>query len=181
MSWVTARRWQLLVGLIALVILAAVAIAASVHEQRTGTSASVTVAPDLFDQQGDLWGDGAGWETDPNLLVLSAQPDLAAAALAAATPRIMRIDEHGVELTDQQLDEGEPYTPSFIWPVFRTSRGPMLLVDLKGDLPKPQAATIVRTVAEELERRGVQAVITAPTSEERLGDHPDWFPSAPAG
>jgi hypothetical protein len=127
--------------------------------------ARVTVAVDIFDEAGEAHEDG--WETDPFFLVVSEQPDVAAAALIDAGFRFMNIDETGRELQDWEREHSEAYTPNYVSDVFLTTEGPVMTVDVKGWLSRPMGRTMVDVLVEELVGRGLDARVTAPSTATR--------------
>jgi hypothetical protein len=137
---------------------------------------AVTVADDCFDQQGEEWSGGDGWHISPGVMVASDETEPAAAALHAAGQRWMFVDEHGVELDEWQVRFGDALTPSWVSDVFLTNRGPALVADTDGELPRPQGEAMLRIVVEELERSGVSAHVTAPDSDPLGGGLPTWKP-----
>jgi hypothetical protein len=134
----------------------------TVSTEERDEMAKVTTAPDIFDQMGERWeyGLGEGWETSPAFLIETEDADKAAAALQAATPRLFRVTGEGQEV---DLDTHDPYdyTPNWVSPVYTTSKGLVIYVDTKGELPKGMADAMLRIVVEELLAAHVSAHVTA--------------------
>jgi hypothetical protein len=126
--------------------------------------AKVTTAPDIFDRMGARWEDGLGegWETSPVFLVVTEDTDKAVAALRAASPRLLRVNERGQEVNlDASPDE---YTPSYVSEVDVTNEGLEIYVDTDGELPKAMADAMLRIVVEELVAADITAHVTAASS-----------------
>jgi hypothetical protein len=125
-----------------------------------GNSAmSVTVAPDIFDQQGEKFeeGLGEGWEMSPAFLVLSDDEDKAARALHAAAGRFYSVDQFGNELTPAEMTGEFPqYTPNYVSDVYLTVLGPMICTDTKGEVTKDMAEAMLRILVAELRARGIR-------------------------
>ena len=124
--------------------------------------AKVTTEPDIFDRMGERWeyGLGEGWETSPAFLIVTEDPDKAAAALQTATPRLFRVNGQGQEV-DLETHDPYDYTPNYVSPVYTTSKGLVIYVDTKGELPKGMADAMLRIVVEELVAAHVSAHVTA--------------------
>ncbi|MGY3318123.1 hypothetical protein [Arthrobacter sp. TE12232] len=140
---------------------------------------SVTVAPDIFDQQGEKYeeGLGDGWETSPAFLVVSDDQDKAARALYAAAGRFYSVDQDGNELTRAEMTGEYPqYTPNYVSDVYLTDQGPMIWTDTKGELTKGMAEEMLRILVAELRAQGITAHITAPPADLPLDDQRIWRP-----
>jgi hypothetical protein len=136
----------------------------TVSTDATDEVATVTTAPDIFDRMGERWeyGLGEGWETSPVFLVVTQDTDKAAAALRAASPRLMRVNERGQEV-DLEASPDE-YTPGYVSEVDVTNEGLEIYVDTDGELPKAMADAMLRIVVEELVAANVTAHVTAASS-----------------
>lgn len=145
-----------------------------------GNSAvSVTVAPDIFDQQGERYeeGLGDGWETSPAFLVETDDQDKAARALYAAAGRFMSVDQNGKELSPAEMTGDYPqYTPNYVSDVYLTELGPMIVTDTKGELSRGMAETMLLILEAELRAQGTTAHVIAPPADLFLEDHRIWRP-----
>lgn len=140
----------------------------TVSTDATEEVAKVTTAPDIFDQMGERWEDGLGegWETSPVFLVVTEDTDKAAAALQAASPRLMRVGGRGQEVDISAHFSGDPYdnTASYVSEVYVTPEGLVINIDTDGDLPKAMGDAMLRIVMEELVEADVTAHVTTPSS-----------------
>jgi hypothetical protein len=140
----------------------------TVSTDATDEVATVTTAPDIFDRMGERWEVelGEGWETYPVFLVVTEDTDKAAAALQAATPRLMRVGGRGQEVDISADFSGDPYdiTASYVSEVYVTPEGLVINVDTDGDLPKAMADAMLRIIVEELVSADVTAHVTTPSS-----------------
>ncbi len=144
----------------------------------------VSVAPEVFSRHGTT--EPGFWDGDPDFLVVSPEPDRAAAVLHRCTDRLMLVAEDGTELTEDGtglMEDGTEraksafglpvlYTPNYAWPVHRSAGGPVLLMDTKGFLPVPMGQTMLRVLIEELTSAGIAAHITA--SPPDAGEGEEW-------
>lgn len=145
----------------------------TVSTDATKEVAKVTTEPDIFDRMGERWEPelGEGWETSPFFLIQTEDPDKAATALQAASPRLFRVNGEGQEV-DLATHDPYDYTPNWVSPVYITRGGLVFHVDTKGDLPKGMADAMLRIVVEELVAANVSAHITAaPADWEILGTY----------
>jgi hypothetical protein len=119
----------------------------------------VVVATDIFDVQGDPFGN-EGWEIEPNFVVVSDDLDKAAAALQAAGHRFLAVSQEGEELPDWELARsGDSATPNSVSPVQYVGDGVLLRVNVKGWLSADMARAMLRILTEELNRRDVSAEV----------------------
>ena len=134
----------------------------TVSTEKSDQMAKVTTAPDIFDRMGERWeyGLGEGWETSPAFLIVTEDPDKAAAALQTAAPRLFRVNGEGQEV-DLETHDPYDYTPNYVSPVYTTSKGLVIYVDTKGELPKGMGDAMLRIVVEELVAAHVSAHVTA--------------------
>lgn len=140
---------------------------------------SVTVAPDIFDQQGEKFeeGLGEGWEMSPAFLVLSDDEDKAARALHAAAARFYSVDQNGEELTRAEMTGEFPqYTPNYVSDVYLTVLGPAICTDTKGEVSKSMAEGMLRILVAELRAQGITAFVTAPPADLILDGQRTWQP-----
>lgn len=139
--------------------------------------AGVTVASDIFDQQGEKYDEGLGdgWETSPAFLVVSDDQEKAARALYAAAGRFYAVDQDGNELTPAEV-AGAQYTPNYISDVFLTDLGPMIWTDTKGELSKGMAEGMLRILVAELRSQEITAHVTAPPADLSLDAKRIWRP-----
>lgn len=140
----------------------------TVSTDATKEAAKVTTEPDIFDRMGERWEAelGEGWETYPVFLVVTEDTDKAAAALQAATPRLMRVGGRGQEVDISADFSGDPYdnTASYVSDVYVTPEGLVIDIDTDGDLPKAMADAMLRIIVEELVSADVTAHVTTPSS-----------------
>ena len=87
----------------------------------------------------------------PAFLVRTTDSDAAAAALHAASLRLIAIDEEGHEL-EEWADTGETYTPNWVSPVYLSAHGPWLTVDSQGVFYVAMVRAMVDVIVEELHR-----------------------------
>jgi hypothetical protein len=99
------------------------------------------------------------YTANESIEVRSSQREEVTAALNSAAPRMMLVDETGVEHppgTDvEELIAQDLYTPNFVGEPDPTRMGVRLYVDCKGQFGAGVSATFRRIVREELERAGV--------------------------
>lgn len=138
----------------------------------------VTVAWDIFDQQGERWDEwlGDGWEASPCFLVLAEDAERAASALHTARTRLMQVNELGEEV-DLETADLALYTPNCVSDVYITAIGPIVSVDTKGELPKAMADGMLRILLDELTGVGISAHVTAPP-EGWVNGSELWHPPA---
>ena len=143
------------------------------------SAARVTVARDIFDQQGEKYeeGLGHGWETSPGFLVVSDDQDKAARALYAAAGRFMSVDQNGKELSPAEMTGDYPqFTPDYVSDVYLTELGPMIWTDTSGELPIGMAETMLLILEAELRAQGITAHVTAPPADLSLDGTRIWRP-----
>jgi len=126
----------------------------------TDAAATVTVADDLLPH--------AEWRTttdvtqgDPNLLVLTDNPEGAARALARIADRFYLVAADGLEYTAEQWDAARPVwgnyppeTPSWV-AVRLMAEGAVIVVDSNGELYPSMLRTMVAIVVDALLSDGV--------------------------
>ena len=119
----------------------------------------VVIADDIFDIQGDRFGD-EGWEIEPTFLVTSDDLDSAAAALQTAGHRFLTLTPEGQELSDWDgARSGDNGTPNGVSPVQQITDGVLIRVNTKGWLSADMARSMLRVLTEELDRRCVSAQV----------------------
>jgi hypothetical protein len=136
----------------------------------------ITVAPDTFEPTGDWSGITCA---DATFQICSDQAEEAVAALAAAVPRLIAVDQNGHEWTspeafndlvggpDAPIDRfGDPLsTPVYVSPPKSHPNGPYLTLDNDCQLWGPMARTMLLVLIEELVSGGVtEAHITSARS-----------------
>lgn len=138
----------------------------------------VTVDPHILDGQGDEWEDGGGWTgPSPYFIVTSDQTELAAEALYKAILRCGRVTESGRELTFEEVQTTEEYTPNYASPVLLTDKGPMAYLDTKGEWPRGMAESMLRILIEEVRAVDIDAYLTTPPmGPVSSRDWPIWEP-----
>jgi hypothetical protein len=125
----------------------------------------VAVAPDVLGGGLALDGDGSHDEGDAVFTVLSYYPRRAAAAVARVAPRLMDVDENGVEKPGEQREREyrpgvyEPYTPNFLWDVKWSSHGAYVHLDTKGGLTAAMGRAMVAILVEALATDAVPAFL----------------------
>jgi hypothetical protein len=139
----------------------------------------ITVAEDVIAQGEPFYEDGrvAGWSSSPAFLIAADDADRCAAAVHAAGQRFYLINEHGREISDDEIDVGWN-TPSWVSDVYLTDAGAVLFVDTKGDLTRLMGDAMVAVLVEELTARGVNAHIAALPRGFDPGERL-WAPPAP--
>jgi hypothetical protein len=140
--------------------------------------ATVTVAADIFTRHEEA-NDGLppGWSGDPHFLVVSDDPELAAAALYAAGLRFFDIDSEGHEGEGWELGSADVWTPNFVSDVYLAPEGPMLWVDVKGVCSPAMGRKMLDVLAFELIARDLSAHVTAPGRRYDTSA-PKWSPRA---
>ena len=123
---------------------------------------TVTVAPHLLEQLAREDRQPGSEHGSPAFLVRSTDFEAAASALHAAALRFINIDEEGEEL-EEWSDTGETYTPNYVSDIYLSPNGPWLSIDTKGVLFPTMVRAMIGVLVEELQRRGVEAHIEAPT------------------
>jgi hypothetical protein len=148
---------------------------------------------DLVTIDDDVFGPGTDWrstdeefyDADASWLLLSADPQAAAAALHRVSDAFYSVCEDGRVLTAEQLEAetmgvepgSEPYTPNYVGDVEVVSDGALVYVDTKGMLFPPMARTMMRLIIAELERTGTSARIARlDPDDERIGTGEDYTP-----
>jgi hypothetical protein len=113
----------------------------------------------------------AGYGMDFGVVVRSADPERAAAALSAAAERFSVTTADGRELPDRRdvdagvetSDDWTSYTPNWISDVILDQRGPSLTIDCKDIVAPGMARTMIEILIHELLRAGVsEALVTSP-------------------
>jgi hypothetical protein len=128
----------------------------------------VTVAPDIYDLQGERYeeGWGYGWSTSPAFLVVTEDRDKAAKALGRAATRFSYVGDSGKELTLAELEGENPeYTPNYVSEVYLTDLGPMIWADTKGELTKGMGEGMLGILVAELRSEEITAFVTAPPAD----------------
>lgn len=133
----------------------------------------IRFAPELFGRLGPKTD-----AHDETVRVVSAAPDKAAAALAAANKPFMLVVHDGLELAD--LDEVDayvvaaddpsgafryynPHNPSTVGPVVNVDGHPGTSIELKTIIPAPMADRFRTILKEELSRAGVDEAWVEPS------------------
>jgi hypothetical protein len=97
--------------------------------------------------------------SNEHVLVVSADPERASAALRQAGERFRTVTAGGREISDEGEDEpdlGElGGAPSYVSDVGLTERGPFLYVDCKGDIPAPMRSKLLEILEEEISKAGL--------------------------
>jgi hypothetical protein len=121
----------------------------------------VTVAPDVLgpvalDSDGDFDGPGAGCFT-----VLSPAPAEAAAAIARVAPRLLNVDDRGIEHSDSEIARTSgAYTPNYLHDIVWCDRGAKVTLDTKGSMSAPMGRTMVAILTHALVDDRVPALVT---------------------
>jgi hypothetical protein len=122
----------------------------------------VTVAPDVMgpvalDSDGAFDGPGAGCFT-----VLSPAPaDAAAAAMVRVGPRLLNVDDRGIEHPDSDTAETSgAYTPNYLHDIAWCDRGARVMLDTKGSMSAPMGRTMVGIITRALVDDRVPALVT---------------------
>ncbi|GAA1282975.1 hypothetical protein Psi02_31110 [Planotetraspora silvatica] len=139
----------------------------------------VSVAPNIYDMQGTPRPHGNSWEPgwhhiSPSFLVVTPDPERAAAAMHRAGLRFGLVTEDGRELRDWECDVSDAYTPNYISPIHLTEAGPAFYADTKGELSTPMAEAMLHVLVDELIAEEVPSHVTSPPS--RDFDHEVWTP-----
>lgn len=139
---------------------------------------SVTVARELLERLAREARRPGSEHGSPAFLVRTTDGDAAAAALHAASLRLIAIDEEGHEL-EEWADTGETYTPNWVSPVYLSDHGPWLTGDSQGVFYVAMVRAMVDVIVEELHRHGVEdaQVEEAPSG---LPSHQSWTLPTPA-
>jgi len=119
---------------------------------------TVLVAPQLLEmlaraERGESAGRGS-----PAFLVHVHDVQTAAAAVHAASLRMINIDENGDEL-EPWADTGETYTPNHVSRVHVAPPGPWVTVDSQGVFYPAMVRAMIAVLVEELQRRDVDGVV----------------------
>lgn len=143
------------------------------------TAARVTVAPDIYDLQGEKYeeGWGYGWSISPAFLVMTNDRDKAAKALGRAAVRFSYVGDSGRELTLAEIEGNDTeYTPNYVSDVYLTDLGPMIWADTKGELTKGMGEAMLGILVAELRSEEITAVVTAPPADLSLEGVPRMEP-----
>ena len=141
---------------------------------------------DLVTIDDDVFGPGTDWQSnvgefydrDASWLLLSDDPQAAAAALHRVSNAFYSVSEDGRLLTPEQFEAEtmgvepgtEPYTPNYVGDVEVLPDGALIYVDTKSMLFPPMARTMMRLIIAELERTGTSARIARlDPGDERIG------------
>jgi hypothetical protein len=132
----------------------------------------VTIAPDVLgpvalDSDGDFDGPGAGCFT-----VLSPAPAAAAAAVARIAPRLLNVDDRGIEHHDSETARTAGfYTPNYLHAVAWCDRGAQVMLDTKGSISTAMARTMLAIITHALIDNRVPALVTGwiPALQPRMG------------
>ncbi|MBM6404798.1 hypothetical protein JQN72_11140 [Phycicoccus sp. CSK15P-2] len=122
-----------------------------------------------------------GWDEDPRFLIRTRDVEAAAAALAAAAPRLMLVDADG-----REWEAAEPatmvdaHTPSFVSDVEVVHDGVLVWADTKSATTSKMAEAMVRVIVEELEAHGVDGLVTSDGESSILWDPARARPHASA-
>ncbi len=145
----------------------------------------IRFAPELFRRLGPRTD-----ARDETVRVVSGAPDLAAAALAAASKRFMLVVHDGRELGDEDelqtyvvaahVEFGapryHPHSPSTVDPVLNVDGHPGTSIELKTIIPAPMADRFRTILREELSRAGIHEAQIEPFA--LTPDLPDWTVSS---
>jgi hypothetical protein len=148
---------------------------------------------DLVTIDDDVFGPGTDWRSndeefydrDASWLVLSDDPQAAAAALHQVSNAFYSVCEDGRLLTSEQfaaetmgVEPGsEPYTPNYVGDVEVFPDGALVYVDTKSMLFPPMARTMMRLIIAELERTRTAARIAGlDPDDERIGTGQEYMP-----
>ena len=120
------------------------------------TVASNVLGPVALDRDEVFDGPGAGCFT-----VLSPAPADAAAAIARAAPRLLNVDDRGIEHPDSDTaDTSGAYTPNYLHDILWCDRGAQVTLDTKGTMSAPMARTMVAILTHALVEDRVPALVT---------------------
>ncbi len=115
-----------------------------------------------------------GEHSNEYVLVVSSDPDKAAACLRRAGARFMNVSSSGLELTGSTLpaepdsDDPDVETPNYVSDVRFAERGPWIYIDCKGRIPDPMKDAFIRILREEIDRSGIQHARLEPPSPESV-------------
>ncbi|HEX6457279.1 MAG TPA: hypothetical protein VF032_00055 [Thermoleophilaceae bacterium] len=131
----------------------------------------VTVAQDVLgpvplDSDADFDGPGAGCFT-----VLSPVPAQAAAAIARVAPRLLNVDDRGIEHPDSDAAGASgAYTPNYLHDIRWCDRAAQVALDTKGAISAPMGRTMVAILTDALVDDRVPALITGwiPTLDDAM-------------
>jgi hypothetical protein len=118
--------------------------------------------------------------SDTSVLIATDEGEKAADALRRAGQRFMFVGEDGTELADDHpaFESGDVFTPGYVSDVYRTPKGPALVVDYDGELlPDAVRLTYVAILLEELQRGEVGSALLTRAPPET--DWPVWMPLWP--
>jgi hypothetical protein len=121
----------------------------------------VTVAPDVMgpvalDSDGAFDAPGAGCFT-----VLSPAPADAAAAMVRVGPRLLNVDDRGIEHPDiDTANTSGAYTPNYLHDIAWCDRGVRVMLDTKGSMSAPMGRTMVGIITRALVDDRVPALLT---------------------
>jgi hypothetical protein len=127
----------------------------------------------------DLLGPDIDWRTatdiidgaEPNILVLSSEPNAAAEVLQQVTPRFYTLAEDGIWRTEAEywavrkdaVPGDEPYIPSLVSPVYLIDEGAFVSIDTDSMVFPAMVRTMIDMLVRALTEAGVPAHI-APCS-----------------
>lgn len=136
--------------------------ALAVKHQGPAPEAGVEVDQNVLAQGKPWYSDGElwGWCTSPTFLVVSHDPEAAAAAMHAAGQRFSFVNELGNEVSLEEAEDQVVSTPHYISDVYLTDDGPIIYADTGGDLSRLMGERMIEILVEELTARGVPARIS---------------------
>lgn len=136
----------------------------------------IEVAANVF---GD---DENGFSNEHVIIVDSADPQAAGAALSRAANRFSGVTEDGREPSHQEWEAIEqevlamgkefPYTPNWVSGVRLAPRGPWCYVDCKSSISPAMRRRMIAVLVEELERAGISGRVEVPSVDELDYDGP---------
>jgi hypothetical protein len=96
-----------------------------------------------------------------NFTIIAPRPAEAAAAISDVAPRLMNVDERGVERAQSEIaPDASHYTPNYVGDVLWSDRGAQMTRDTKGWMSAPMARGLLAIMTDSLIDHGVLALIT---------------------
>ncbi|GAA1312516.1 hypothetical protein Psi02_76980 [Planotetraspora silvatica] len=100
------------------------------------------------------------------IIVGASDPRAAGYGLLQAARRFSFVAEDGREVSVEEAEYGDLYTPNYVSDIRLAPRGPWLYVDCKGYVPPAMGERMIAILVEELERVGVSGRIEVPSLDE---------------
>ncbi|MFG1811568.1 hypothetical protein [Streptomyces sp. NPDC049040] len=116
----------------------------------------IEIDPAVFAENED------GYASESVIIIGSSDPGAAEDALLRAGRRFTHVAEDGREISSEELDTTDLYTPNYVSDIHHSPRGPWVYVDCKSFISPPMRVRMLAVLVEELERAGVSGRLEVP-------------------